>query len=178
MADLDKACDYWVSIYLRVFRMGWLNFPSDLEALPVEQKCGILRGMMVDAGKSGLLPSLEQVLDIIEKTGAAAPAPPATREAVPEVAPAQVPTEKPTSPAEQPAAETAAMGSDRPATQKQLDAIWAIRKSEPYLSQRAIELLRKAGKEKMADLTSREASAIISDLNDLKAAHDKKAVSS
>jgi hypothetical protein len=173
MADLDKACDYWVSIYLRVFRMGWLNFPNDLEALPVEQKCGILRGMMVDAGKSGLLPSLEQVLDIIEKTGATAPPQ--------QVAPAQEPpkTEAPKvaeagqqklaeAPESIPSPGTKPTAGGEPfATDKQVNAIRKFCET-PRLKGVVAETLRTIGKGSAPQLSISEASDLIRKLYDMK----------
>jgi hypothetical protein len=172
MPDLDKAFDYWVSTYLKVLRTGWSNFPEELVALPVEEKCGILRGMMVDAGKSGLLPSLNQVLEIIEKTGAAAPVRATTSPPVPEVAPA-----KPAEPGQQTLAEAPESVSSpgtKPtakaetlATEKQVNAIRQFCMT-PKCKGFVAETLRTKGKPNAGQLSISEASDLIARLYDMK----------
>ena len=147
MPDLEKAIDYWVSTYLEVLNAGWSKLPQDLAALPIAEKCNVVRGMMVEAGKSGLLPSLNQVLKIVASDDLSAPLqpPPAT------VAPARGPPKT-----ETPKAKTLA-------TAKQVNVIrWFC--VTPRCEEFVTEILETKGKSNAEQLSISEASDLIAKL--------------
>ncbi len=176
MANIGTAIERWIGIYWEIVRAGWVKMPENLLAMPVEERCAILRGMMVEAGKSGLLPSLTQVMDMMEKEGASAELP-----ARP-VAPAQAAEAKPEPPKPgqqtiseapetiaSPGTKQTAQGP-RMATQNQIDA---IRKfcSVPRLKGFVAETLRTKGLGSAEGLTFDEAFELVGKLHEMKASH-------
>jgi len=177
MPDLEKAIDYWVSTYLKVLNTGWSKFSQDLAALPIAEKCSIFRGMMVEAGKSGLLPGLNQVLKIVasDDLSASLQPPPAT------VAPAQGPpkteTPKPAELGQQAlieAPESVPSPNAKPttkaetlATAKQVNVIrWFC--MTPRCKEFVTEILKTKGKSNAEQLSISEASDLIAKLYAMK----------
>ena len=173
MPDLEKAIDYWVSTYLEVLNAGWSKLPQDLAALPIAEKCNIFRGMMVEAGKSGLLPSLNQVLKIV----ASAPLQPPPATVAPARGPPKTSTPKPAEPGRQApieAPESVPSPNAKPttkaktlATTKQVNVIrWFC--MTPRCEEFVTEILETKGKSNAEQLSISEASDLIAKLYALK----------
>jgi len=168
----EQAYEEWAQVYMRIAAIGWKNMPTEFADIPVEERVGILRGMMVDAGKSGLLPSLNQVLDIL--TARAKPRSSLAEEKAPTEIPKEAP--KPAEPGQQKLAEppesvpspgTKPTARAEPfATEKQVNAIKKFCET-PKLKGVVAETLRKTGKPNVGQLSIAEASDLVGRLIDL-----------
>lgn len=74
MVDSKQVYASWSKTYMSVLLEGFKALPDEVKAaFPKEEQAGILRGMMIEAGKSGLVPTAAEVVKMLE--AAAAPAP-------------------------------------------------------------------------------------------------------
>lgn len=64
--------DYWTKRYMNVLLSGYKAFPQEIgDGLAMEERAGFLRGMMVEAGKSGLIPTASEVIELLKDAPAA-----------------------------------------------------------------------------------------------------------
>lgn len=149
MVEPQVVYERWTRCYMGVLLMGYKALPAEIQKYPVEEQASILRGMMVDAGKSGLIPTAKEVVEMLEKK-------------VPEA-----PKETPVAPGQRDLTghETKGKSAVEMATQAQVDGIrrWttpgARRIIDDYL------MNRKASSP--ADLTKAEAMELMDELGSL-----------
>ena len=158
----------WTRVYMEVLQKGYEAMPDWMKDMPVEEGAGILRGMMVEAGKAGLIPTAAELVTKLDSE----PCPDFQRAdelAKPEEKPKPASeAAKPVQPAEKPkeqtklpdAPESIPAENTYHATDKQIIAIGKWRITKRY-DEIAAEYLRAHKKSKACELTITEASELI-----------------
>ena len=69
-----EIVERWTAEYMAVVKAGWASFPTEMkDSVSAEDKAAIVRGMMVDAGKCGIIPGADSVIKMMDEEAAAWP---------------------------------------------------------------------------------------------------------
>lgn len=65
MPSREQVYDEWTKTYMQVLSRGYRALPDEIRKMPMEEQAAILRGMMVEASRDGLLSTAKEVMDML-----------------------------------------------------------------------------------------------------------------